>query len=70
MNDVRERVSQKDIKASWAWKTPFGTYEFHGPNEWYDTVKGDCLWSAKADGWRQYLNHLDSIEKESNDAEG
>ena len=57
MPEVRKHVSEKDIKSSWAWES-FGSYEFHGPNDFYTVCKGDCKWSAKADGWIRYLESL------------
>ena len=57
MKDVRKHVSVKDRKKSWVWET-FGSYEFHGPNDFYTVCKGDCKWSAKADGWIQYLESI------------
>ncbi len=55
MKDVRKHVSKEDIDASWAYKSSTGTFEFHGPNEFYWYGQADCKWHAKALGWEAYL---------------
>lgn len=63
MKDIRLVATPEQIKAAWAWLT-IDTYEFHGPDNFYVVTKGDCLWSAKADGWEQWLTHRVRIEEE------
>jgi len=57
MKTVRKHVSSEEIKKAWAYKTGFGDFEFHGPEDFYAySLHGaDCLWSAKAEGWQKYL---------------
>ena len=62
MKEVREKVSKEDIKKAYAHET-FGTFEFHGPNGFYRVCRGDCKWSAKADGWERYLKHQQEKEQ-------
>lgn len=59
MANVRVDVSTEDIQSSWTHKTDEGRYEFHGPDRFYrHGIRADCLWSAKAEGWRVYLDFL------------
>ena len=59
MVKVKEKVSKKDIKYSWAFKNSCG-FEFQGPGDYYVFLgtKVDCLTSAKAEGWSRYLEYL------------
>ena len=58
LKDVRAQVRPAEIKKAWAYKSSFGGFEFHGPDGFYEMAKGDCLWSAHADGWEKYLTGL------------
>lgn len=67
MQEVRKHISAEDIKDSWAFKlSSVQGYEFHGPNKFYDySRKPDCIWSAKAWGWTEYLKRELDINIES-----
>jgi len=60
MADVRKHVPAADIKAAWAWSDGRDHYEFHGPADSYffSMRMVDCLWSARASGWSEYLGQL------------
>jgi len=64
MKDVRKNVSKALIKKSWAYKYGDGTVEFHInrceelPKGFYLYRKDCCLWSAKAEGWSNYLDKI------------
>ena len=55
VNDAGYRAKQ-----AWAWKSATGVWEFHGPNDFYYICShSDCSYSAKAEGWEKYLEHLE-----------
>jgi len=58
LEDVKKHVAPEKVKQAWVHKSCTGTFEFHGPEGFYAVAKGDCKWSARVDGWQQYLRQL------------
>ena len=55
MNEVRKFVGVDERKKAWAWKDGRRHVEFHGPEGFYWYGTGCCLWNARTEGWRHYL---------------
>jgi hypothetical protein len=72
MDTVKAIVEPEDIKAAWTWKSDRAGannkhVEFHGPDGFYWSGRGCCLWSARTAGWNAYLQRLmNQAEEEGN----
>jgi len=56
MQDVVKYTTVAQRKAAWGHKTSgIRTVEFHGPDGFYWTGQGCCLWATKANGWMAWL---------------
>jgi len=70
MKEVRQLFTAETIKSAWAYNS-HGTMEFHIneckeiPEGFYYVVKGDCLWTAKANGWNMVMQKYKPAEYEA-----
>jgi hypothetical protein len=61
MEEVRLVTASHQRKHCWAWKNTTG-YEFHGPDGFHTFMSDerdsmiDCLYAAKAEGWKRWLH--------------
>lgn len=57
LRDVRKHTTPQQRRASWAYRyNTLNTVEFHGPDSFYWSGEGCCLWAAKATGWQKWLH--------------
>ena len=61
MEDVRATITKDEAKRGWAIRDGCGYVEFCGPDGFFWSGQGCCLYNAKTAGWRAYL------AKEEND---
>lgn len=61
MVDVRRFTTVAERKAAWVYRTNGGGggsdwFEFHGPDGFYFSCgKAECKWSARFEGWMEFL---------------
>lgn len=67
MEEVVKVTTVEERKASWAYKYDDGrTVEFHAPLGYYYHGQGCCKWTAKADGWSEWLGRFCLADDEGN----
>ena len=55
MEDVRATITKDEVKQGRAWRDGRKYVEFHGPDGFFWSGQGCCVYMAKTAGWRAYL---------------
>lgn len=53
--DVAKHTTPEERKAAWTYRASTGTWEFHGPREFYWTGRAENAYEARWHGWHAWL---------------